>query len=96
MPRDMDNFSLESIVREIVSILAGNIRFESIRLAQADKQTKYRSDDNILFFSVPGHVAVFDHTGIVTVHGDFRAELLPEIGSIATVVEIAMSKENQL
>jgi hypothetical protein len=45
--------------------------------------------------SVPKHVPVFGHPGIVLVHGDSCPKLFAEVGSIADVVEIAVCQNDE-
>jgi hypothetical protein len=67
-------------------------RREPVGLAEPEEERGHHSENKIPLSPVPEHVSAFDHACIVMVHGDSRAELLADIGSVAGMVEIAMSQ----
>jgi hypothetical protein len=93
VPRKIEYFGIEPVFREVVSFVYGKIGFESL---YPEEDIDDFSREKIAFLSVPEHVSAFDHSGIVIVHGDLRAELLTEIGAIAGMVKISMCQNDEI
>ena len=92
----MNDPGIQSILREIVSILETQVWFQSFRFAEPEEDRGNHSDDSIGLLPVPEHVAPFDHTGVVIMHGYSRMELLTEVGGIAGMVKIPVCQNHKL
>lgn len=89
----MDDSSVESILRKIVSIIDHKIWSKPL---YSEQEVHDSPDEKASGRPILEHIAVFDHSGIVTVHGYFGSESVTEVGTIARVVEISVCENNEM
>jgi hypothetical protein len=78
-----------------MTILDTQIGYRPIGLAQqADEGQTRPSDDVLLAFAAPGHVATFDSFKLAVMDSDARAVPVPKMGAVAGMVQIAVSYGN--
>ena len=88
------DFGIESIFREIVSVLDKQIGLKPVRFAKSEEDWSDFSDEDPICFSVTEHISAFSHSGIVFMHCDLCTELFTEKGGIADVVKIPMCQND--